>query len=78
MGNKVWVGVTAGMLGGRVASAAMDQFQSLLKKVENPKNAEPPSSGDEPATVRAGAGIAQPFLHRELTENEKKVAGVPR
>jgi putative membrane protein len=75
MGKKVWVGVAAGVVGGLVASAAMDQFQVLVKKVQKPQNAEPPSAEGEPATVRAAEGLVEPVLHRKLTEDEKKVAG---
>lgn len=75
MAKKLWIGVTAGIVGGLAAAFVMDQFQALLKKTEPAQKATASAEEGDPATVKAASAVVAPVLHRPLAEHEKKVAG---
>ncbi len=65
-----WRGVLAGVVGGLAGAWTMNQFQAALSRAQP----QQPSSGDD-ATQKAAAAMAQPFLDRPLTRDEKRVGG---
>ena len=69
--GHVWKGLLAGALGGLVASWAMSQFHSFF--AQNAGTSPPQSKED--STVKTASAISRTILHRELTAQEKKVAG---
>jgi putative membrane protein len=81
---QVVKGMLAGMIGGLVASWAMNQFQAALKKTEEAweKSAHRPKkrgqnseSDSEDSTMKTADRIAEFTLNRHLTKEEKKKAG---
>jgi putative membrane protein len=70
--ERVWKGLLAGALAGLVASWAMSQFHSLL--AQNAGTSSPESKED--STVKTASAISRTVLHRELTAQEKKAAGL--
>lgn len=69
--RNVWEGLLAGALGGLVASFVMSQFHSAF--AQNAKTSS--RQGQEDSTVKAASAISRSILHRDLTAQEKKVAG---
>lgn len=75
-------GAIAGMIGGLVASWAMNRFQSGVSKVgqaweKSAHRPEPPQkrrSSDEAATALLARRISRAVLHRDLTPDEMKIA----
>lgn len=82
---QVAKGMFAGMIGGLVASWAMNEFQAALKKTEEAweKSAHRPhkqgqnstESDSEDSTMKTADRIAEFALNRHLTNEEKKKAG---
>ncbi len=83
-GTDVVRGLTAGLIGGLVASSTMNQFQSLTSKLaeeldksqggQKKKEAPEKKEGDD-ATVKAASAISENVFDHKLTKIEKKVAG---
>jgi putative membrane protein len=77
--GSIGKGIAAGVLGGLVASYAMNQFQSVWSSAakafsagqEEPQESE---SEEEPATVKAAKAISTGIFQHELTDSEKKWA----
>jgi hypothetical protein len=76
-------GAVAGMIGGLVASWAMNQFQAGLSKAEaawkksgrkTDSPQESPEGGDEPATALVARRVSRAVLGRDLSGSEMKVA----
>jgi putative membrane protein len=80
--HRFFKGAVAGMIGGLVASWAMNQFQAGVSKIEQAwensahRAPQPGSngSGDEPATAKMARRIACPILGRDLTDAEMNIA----
>ena len=76
-------GLTAGVIGGLVASLAMNQFQSLWSKLAEEaeqaqgkkKKKTSQESGGGDATVKAAEAISEGVFDHELTKREEKIAG---
>lgn len=73
-----------GMIGGLVASWAMNQFQSGMQKVEKefkkPEEqqqqlSQQSSQDSEDATMKTANRLTRVFTHHELTKEQKKKAG---
>lgn len=87
--HALWKGTIAGLLGGLAGSWLMNEFQTAWSKASEVMNdrgtiqqpQEPqqqqPQSESEPddATVRAAEVLAESLLGRNLTKDEKKLAG---
>lgn len=75
-------GAIAGMIGGFVASWAMNKFQSGVstaakaweKSAHRPEESESQASGDSAATVVLAQRISLSVLRRTLTHDELKIA----
>jgi putative membrane protein len=65
-----WKGLLAGGIGGLVASAAMSQFHSFFQKTDS--STQP---AQEDSTVKAASAVSRAIFHRELTPQQKKLAG---
>jgi len=80
--RRILKGIIAGMVGGLIASWTMNRFQSGLRKVEEAweKSAHQPASlrkqpvGDEAATTLLTRRLSRTALHRDLTNDEMKIA----
>jgi len=82
MNNRsAWKGLVAGVLGGIVASWAMDRFQYWwlsfdggderhLQQTQRDEN-----TVDEPATVKTASAISAAVFGHSLTAKEKEIAG---
>ncbi len=74
-------GVVAGVIGGVVASWAMDRFQYwwLSFSESDERELQQAASGEgnqeEPATVRTAAAISETVLGHSLTAREKEITG---
>jgi len=67
-----WSGLLAGAIGGFVGAYAMGQsFGLLLRNV--PLISE--DNEKEDSTVKTASAISQAIFHRELTDEQKKIAG---
>lgn len=69
-----------GMIGGLVASWAMNQFQAGMQKVEKellrqPQQPQQSSQDSEDATMKTANRLTRVFTHHELTKEQKKKAG---
>lgn len=82
--GSVWKGLAAGVIGGFVASAVMDEFQALWIKLSESLEGSNDGGGrkdegageeQEPATVKAAEAISENVFGHELTKSEKEVAG---
>ena len=77
--ERVLKGLAAGLVGGLVASWAMNRFQELWFSVANKDQPEETSttSSDEPddTTVRTASAISEGLFDHKLTAAEKKIAG---
>jgi uncharacterized membrane protein YagU involved in acid resistance len=77
-GASVWKGAVAGLVGGLVASYAMDQFQAAWIALASRGAGTAPGSGgpeQEPATVKAASAVSEGLFAHELTKAEKQVGG---
>ena len=78
-GASVWKGAVAGLVGGLVASYAMDRFQEAWMALASRggDGAAPGSGGpeQEPATVKAASAVSEGLFGHELTMAEKQVGG---
>jgi putative membrane protein len=88
---RVLRGMAAGLLAGLAASWVMNEFQELRPQSSGSQGdqghdegqAEPQerkeelagSNADDDATVQTAQVIAQKVLHRDLTQEEKRIAG---
>jgi putative membrane protein len=82
---QVLKGLLAGMIGGLVASWAMNQFQAALKKTEEAwaksahrpqkQGQNSPESDSEDSTMKTADWIAELALNRHLTKEQKRKAG---
>ncbi|PYS90264.1 MAG: DUF1440 domain-containing protein [Acidobacteria bacterium] len=89
--SDVWKGLTAGLIGGLVASWTMNRFQDVWSKLaENGEQAQGARSSQQKGerqeqqssdeaqddtTVRAASAISEGIFQHKLTEREKKIAG---
>ena len=89
--SDVWKGLTAGLIGGLVASWTMNRFQDVWSKLaengeqsqgaegaqQKDEQQEQQSSGEgqDDATVQAASAISEGIFQHKLTESEKKIAG---
>jgi putative membrane protein len=81
--GEVLKGLAAGVIGGLVASAVMNQFQALWSKLaegdgqeSRQKKKEAQEDGEEQdATVKAAQAISEGVFDHRLTKSEKKVTG---
>jgi uncharacterized membrane protein YagU involved in acid resistance len=80
--RNAWKGLVAGLVGGVVASWAMDRFQywwlSFGEGSEEEFHQPTPIQGveqEEPATVKAASAISEGVFGRRLTAREKEIAG---
>ncbi len=83
--GKLLKGLVAGVIGGLVASVAMNQFQTLWSKLaeeaeqsqgkKKKKKSQEEEDGGGDATVKAAAAISEGLFDHELTKSEEKVAG---
>lgn len=77
--HNVWKGLAAGLIGGLVASWAMNQFQSLMKNLssseEESQGEKNKSEEQEPPTVKTAEAISETLFSHELTDDQKKAAG---
>jgi len=77
---SAWKGLTAGAIGGVVASWVMEEFQSAWTKVaenlqsQNASNTEN-SDEQEPATVKAAEKVSEALFDHRLEDAEKGWAG---
>jgi hypothetical protein len=74
--RSMWKGMLAGLAGGLAASWTMNQFQAGMQKLSdsNGNGQQEPQEGDD-ATEKAASAISETVAHRQLTRDEKKVAG---
>ena len=79
--RSAWKGLVAGIVGGMVASWAMDRFQywwlsfgggDELKLQQTPREE---GNREEPATVKAASAISEALFGHSLTTREKEIAG---
>ena len=79
--RSAWKGLVAGVVGGIVASWAMDRFQywwlsfddgdeRQLQQTQRDEN-----TSDEPATVKTASVISEGVFGHSLTVKEKEIAG---
>jgi hypothetical protein len=77
--STTWKGAIAGLAGGLVGAWTMNQFQALSKLTkqtdQNGDQQASDSRESEDATVKAASAISETALHRQLTPDEKRVAG---
>src|SRR5947208_2871071 len=81
--SNVFKGLVAGMVAGLVATYAKDRFQTLMtevsqaevKRKRGPNNAPGSQSKEDPSTVKAANAVTKRIAHRELTKEEKGLAG---
>ena len=79
--RSAWKGLAAGVVGGIVASWAMDRFQywwlSFGRGDERQLQQTQPDENtrDEPATVKTASVISQGVFGHHLTVKEKEIAG---
>lgn len=82
--GDVLKGLVAGVVGGLVASLAMNQFQALWSKLSEEveqaegtkkKKESQQEEGGGDATVKAAEAISEAVFNHELTKREEKVVG---
>jgi hypothetical protein len=79
--RSAWKGLAAGVIGGVVASWAMDRFQywwlSFGRGDERELQQTPSEQGnrEEPATVKTASAISEGVFGHSLTVKEKGIAG---
>jgi putative membrane protein len=79
--RSAWKGLAAGVVGGVVASWAMDRFQywwlSFGGDDERELQQAPSEEGtpEEPATVKTASAISEGVFGHSLTAREKEIAG---
>lgn len=84
--HAVWKGALAGLIGGLAGSWVMNEFQSAWSRAaaainseahQAPQQQPQSTAADEPddATLRAAEAIAGTLLNRQLTKEEKRIAG---
>jgi Protein of unknown function (DUF1440) len=79
--RNAWKGLAAGIVGGVVASWAMDRFQywwlSFGGSDEQELQQAPIEEGnrEEPATVKTASVISEGVFGHSLTDREKRIAG---
>jgi uncharacterized membrane protein YagU involved in acid resistance len=79
--RSAWKGLVAGVVGGVVASWAMDRFQYWWlsfdggdeRQLQQTQSNE--GNRDEPATVKTASAIAEGVFGHSLTVKEKEIAG---
>ena len=77
--GELWKGLVAGLIGGLVASWAMNRFQDGWIKLS--ESAQPAEQGAEnqstndDTTVKAASAISEGLFDHKLTTDEKKIAG---
>jgi len=79
-GNRsAWKGLVAGVIGGVVASWAMDRFQYWWLSFDGSDERElqqtPSDHQEEPATVKTASAISEGVFGHELTAKEKEITG---
>ena len=79
-GNRsAWKGLVAGVIGGVVASWAMDRFQYWWLSFDGSDERElqqaPSDHQEEPATVKTASAISEAVFGHSLTVKEKEIAG---
>ena len=78
-GNRnAWKGLVAGVVGGVVASWAMDRFQYWWLSFEGRDEQQTQSeerNQEEPATVKTASAISEGLFGHNLTAREKEIAG---
>ncbi len=74
---RAWKGLAAGLAGGLAGSWVMTRFQAEWKKVTAKRavQTKEPQQQSEPTTVKTAVAVSRRILHRELTGQEKEVAG---
>ncbi len=77
--RSAWKGLAAGVVGGVVASWAMDRFQywwlSFGGGDELQLQQTPSDHQEEPATVKTASAISEEVFGHSLTVKEKEIAG---
>ena len=78
--KAIWKGAIAGLAGGLVGSWSMNQFQAGVSRLsratsEGGAGSSPSPPQEDDATVRAASAILESAVDRELTQDEKKIAG---
>jgi hypothetical protein len=79
--NRAWKGLAAGVVGGMVASWAMDRFQYWWlsfgrgDELQLQKTWSDDGNQDEPATVKTASAISEGVFGHSLTAREKEIAG---
>jgi len=81
--RNILKGLAAGVVGGLVASYAMNEFQVLWSKVSESLREQGGEQGQggagggeqEPATVKAAEAVSEGVFGHELTKKEKPLAG---
>jgi putative membrane protein len=80
--RSAWKGLVAGVIGGVVASWAMDRFQywwlSFARGDDELQLQQTPSkegNQEEPATVKTASAISEGVFGHSLTVKEKEIAG---
>ena len=82
--QRIGRGAFAGLAAGLAASWAMNQFQSLWLKASQELERQPKAQGQgdsgsqtesEDATMKAADKLSRTFLHRPLSQDEKKKVG---
>jgi len=77
--GELWKGLVAGLIGGLVASWAMNRFQDVwIKLSESAQPAEQDTeaqSTNDDTTVKAASAISEGLFDHKLTTDEKKIAG---
>lgn len=77
--RSAWKGLAAGVVGGVVASWAMDRFQywwlSFGRGDELQLQHAPSDHGEEPATVKTASAISEAVFGHSLTDREREIAG---
>jgi uncharacterized membrane protein YagU involved in acid resistance len=79
--HSAWKGLVAGVVGGLVASWAMDRFQYWWlsfgrddeQRLQQSPNQE--ANQEEPATVKTASAISEGVFAHRLTDREKAIAG---
>jgi uncharacterized membrane protein YagU involved in acid resistance len=77
--RSAWKGLVAGVVGGVVASWAMDRFQywwlSFGGGNELHLQQAPSDHREEPATVKTASAISEEVFGHSLTDREREIAG---
>jgi putative membrane protein len=77
--RSAWKGLAAGIVGGVVASWAMDRFQywwlSFGGGDELQLQQAPSDHREEPATVKTASAISEEVFGHSLTDREREIAG---